>query len=99
MLTLAAPISTSTWESSGSSAMVMRPVHVAEAAADLGDHEMAAHELDGGVGTVDLVDARDGDLAVVVGAEHADCPFRHGSSSRIDLNLQANPGANIFPIT
>ena len=57
---------------------VDRPVEVVEPAADLGDHEMAAHELDGSVGAVELIDAGDGNEPVVVGPEHAHSSIGHG---------------------
>jgi len=51
--------------------------HVAEPAADLGDHEMAADELHGGVGAVDLVHAGHRDDPVVAGPQHAHRLTRH----------------------
>src|SRR5439155_20139846 len=55
--------------------------HVAEPAADLGDHAMAADELHGGVGAVDLVDTGHRDHSVVAGPEHAHRLIRHPNSS------------------
>ena len=51
--------------------------HVAEPAADLGDHEMAADELHGRVGAVDLVDTGHRDHPVVAGPQHAHRLIRH----------------------
>src|SRR5439155_2368416 len=55
--------------------------HVAEPAADLGDHEMAADELHGGVGAVDLVDTGHRDHSVVAGPQHTYRSIRHRNSS------------------
>ena len=51
---------------------------VGETASDLGDHEVAADELDGGVRGVDGVRAGDGDLSVVSSTENVDL-LGHGS--------------------
>src|SRR5439155_321400 len=51
--------------------------HVVEPAAYLGDHEVTAHELDGRVGAVNVVNAGDGDEPIVTGPEHTDCSIRH----------------------
>src|SRR5205807_6972192 len=55
--------------------------HVAESATNLGDHEMAADELHGRVGAVDLVDTGHRDHPVVAGPQHAHRLIRHRNSS------------------
>src|SRR5439155_20003528 len=55
--------------------------HVAEPAADLGDHEMAADELHEGVAAIDLVDTGHRDHPVVARPQHAYRSTRHRNSS------------------
>ena len=51
--------------------------HGREPTPDLGDHEMAPDELDGGMRGVDGVLAGDGDLAVLVSAKDVQCGLCH----------------------